>query len=203
MNGLAMLGVWAAVAAAIAVIAGWPPLQIWLEQHDKLAAWVQAVGSVAAIGLSVWVVQRQHRLELRRQEMADWQSKRAALQGLLQLMTGVQNVAGKVANIARHRAPNSEGLMNLSIELETLLNALSRTDYLRFQTHIAIEGASVTESLGRTLLQGMRDSYQRLRHGGDSEHWPYVIRLGNECSSGVIVRAEALFRSIEAMDRPS
>jgi hypothetical protein len=49
MNGLAMLGIWAAVAAAIAVVAGWGPLQIWLELHDKLAAWVQAVFSVIAI----------------------------------------------------------------------------------------------------------------------------------------------------------
>ncbi|WP_422086354.1 hypothetical protein [Variovorax sp.] len=201
MNGLAMLGVWATVAVAIAVIAGWAPLQAWLEAHEKLAAWVQAVGSVAAIGLSVWVVQRQHRLELRRQATAAWQSTRAGLQGLLQVMSGVQQVIVKVSNIARARAPNAEDLIHLSIELETLLNSLSRTDYLRFETHTAIEGVAVTESLGRTLLLRIREAYPRLK-SGDSELWGPIIKMANECAIGTDARAKALFASIEAMVPP-
>lgn len=55
MNGLAMLGIWTAAGVVIGTIAGWAPLQTWLETHDKLAAWVQAVGSIAAILGAAWI----------------------------------------------------------------------------------------------------------------------------------------------------
>ena len=63
MNGLMVLGLWAAVSAAIAVIAGWTPLAVWLQANEKLAAWAQAVGSIAAIAAGAaavwWQVHRQ------------------------------------------------------------------------------------------------------------------------------------------------
>ncbi|CAN7457505.1 hypothetical protein LJR099_003080 [Variovorax paradoxus] len=57
MNGLTMLGIWTAAAMIISTVVGWVPLSAWLETHDKLAGWAQAVGSVVAIAagaLAVW-----------------------------------------------------------------------------------------------------------------------------------------------------
>lgn len=201
MNGLAMLGLWAGVALVIALIAGWTSAVTWANANAGLSSWVQAVGSISAIGLAVWVVQRQHRLELHRQALTDWQGRHALLRGALMIMVGVQQVASKVANIARHRVPNAEDLLHLSIELETLLNALSRTDYLRFETHVVIEGLTVTESLGRTLLRRARDAYGPLRHG-ENEHWSGVVAIANECATGVGIRADLLHAEISEMAPP-
>ena len=67
MNGLVMLGIWSAVAMVIGVVAGWNPLSAWLEAHEKLAGWAQAVGSVLAIAAGAaavwWQVQRQAGLQ--------------------------------------------------------------------------------------------------------------------------------------------
>lgn len=38
----------------------WSSLLVWAESHDKLAAWVQAVGSVAAIVAAIWIGYRQN-----------------------------------------------------------------------------------------------------------------------------------------------
>lgn len=129
------------------------------------SGWVQAIGSVAAIGLSVWVVQRQHRLELRRQAIADWHAKRVALQGALQTMSGVLGVADKVANIARHRAPVLMDLFHLTIELEVMVNALARADYLKFETHSAIEGLTVTEAWAEHSSGMLKPGTSRLEKG--------------------------------------
>jgi len=91
MNGLAMLAMWSAAAAAIAVVAGWGPLQIWLESHDRLAAWVQAVFSIIAIFaagafamLPIRAV-RQDQLSARRESMRSLVTVVATLARLLSL----------------------------------------------------------------------------------------------------------------------
>lgn len=40
-------------------------LLTWIEVHDKLAAWVQAVFSVVAIGAAIWIERASHRRERR------------------------------------------------------------------------------------------------------------------------------------------
>jgi hypothetical protein len=202
MNGLVMLGLWTLVGAVIALLAGWSPALKWANENAGFSSWVKAVGSVAAIGLAVWVVQRQHRLELRRQAIADWQTKRAALQGALQVMSGVYSVAEKIASIGCVRPPVLMDLFHLAIELEVLVSALSRTDYLRFETHSAIEGLSVSESLGKALLHSAKKGHERMRQADAPDHWPAIVARANECAAGIKVRTDRLYADIVALEPP-
>lgn len=74
MSGLLLIATWAGTALCIAVIAGWGPLLQWMEGHEKLAAWVQAIFSVvailAAVGIATWQATRGERNEVRRQRVA-------------------------------------------------------------------------------------------------------------------------------------
>jgi hypothetical protein len=44
----------------------WELISCWIEAHPGLASWVQAIGSIAALGLAVWIPanQRRHEYEL-------------------------------------------------------------------------------------------------------------------------------------------
>lgn len=55
MTGLRVIGAWSATAAALLLILGWGPLVAWADLHPNMAAWVQAIGSIAAILVAIWV----------------------------------------------------------------------------------------------------------------------------------------------------
>ncbi|OCX17288.1 hypothetical protein [Pseudomonas graminis] len=44
----------------------WDCISAWIEHHPGLASWVQALGSIAALGLAVWIPASQRRYEFRR-----------------------------------------------------------------------------------------------------------------------------------------
>jgi hypothetical protein len=75
MTGLRMTAWWAAVAGALLLAMGWVPLVAWADKNPNMAAWVQAIGSIAAILVAVWVTYRQnaHQAELARRAAADRQ----------------------------------------------------------------------------------------------------------------------------------
>lgn len=131
MNGLRMLSLWTLAGCVIAVIAGWAPLSDWLDKHDKLAAWVQAVGSIAAIVATGIYVQWQHRLEVARKETEDRLARRRSLDVVVELAratkTSVRWVQqqllerGTVHDIAEGRAHLDRRVV---AELGTLLSGI-------------------------------------------------------------------------------
>jgi len=70
--------------ALIGVFAAYPP-----AATGDWAAWAQAFGSVTAIGLGLWVVQRQHTLEMQRREARKVAARLSMHQGALQLINAV------------------------------------------------------------------------------------------------------------------
>jgi hypothetical protein len=61
---------------------GWPELRDVLV-HQATAAWVQAIGSIGAIGAAAWVVHRQHKLEVERLEEQRIQGQVDAINGAM------------------------------------------------------------------------------------------------------------------------
>jgi hypothetical protein len=64
LSRLALSFIAAVVAFILLDASGYPLAAVFNSQST--AAWVQAIGSVAAIGASVWIVQRQHLLDQQR-----------------------------------------------------------------------------------------------------------------------------------------
>lgn len=49
----------------------WEVVSCWIESHPGLASWVQAIGAIAALGIAIWIPNRQHladRREAQRKE---------------------------------------------------------------------------------------------------------------------------------------
>lgn len=197
MNGLAMLGTWSAVGAAIAVVVGWGPLQIWLETHEKLAAWVQAVGSVAAIWLAMWVVQRQHGLEQKRQLEAEAREQIALNVGALHLLSAAFRLAEKVT---LQRNEHQLNLLHMCIELEGVANALARVDILRFDTHLTIEALLVAESAAKTLLGHMQAAHAATADDGHPR-WGPLRQFAEQTMALTKPRADMLHDSIAAAQK--
>lgn len=42
----------------------WEVVSSWIESHPGLASWVQAFGSIAALGIAIWVASSQRRTQL-------------------------------------------------------------------------------------------------------------------------------------------
>ena len=100
----------AAVRAAVPNPPDWCLLWQWgweaaCMPRSEWASWVQAIGSVAAIGLGMWAVQRAHRLEQQR-EVARAEAERLSLyHGALQLVGAVYQLGKK----ARDHANKNRG----------------------------------------------------------------------------------------------
>ncbi|WP_404483480.1 hypothetical protein ABWL43_18405 [Pseudomonas sp. HT11] len=43
----------------------WEVVSCWIESHPGLASWVQAFGSIAALGIAIWVASSQRRAQMR------------------------------------------------------------------------------------------------------------------------------------------
>jgi hypothetical protein len=148
---------------------------------SEWASWVQAIGSVLAIILAVWVVQKQHTLELHRQDIIELRRVLANRNGALQLISGVLSVAQKIKTYcdlavgahAHHPEQLTIGLNSLADamdELETTMNAVAGADHLLFDEHAVIEALMVAESTGRVLYRSGKLALE-LMHQDQQPHW--------------------------------
>ena len=132
---------------------------------EQWAAWAQAIFSGIAIFASVWLVNHQHKLELRRNAEAENQRKRQHFESVFQLIGAVYQITQKVMEWA---TPNSDepheryDLVRMRIELEGLVDALRQTDFGRFDQHMPIEAILVALSVARLMIEQLTTT-----HGGD------------------------------------
>ena len=61
----------------------WTVVSCWIEGHTGLASWVQAFGSIAALGIAIWIASSQRRVQLK----ADKEKSRLLL-GLVVTLAG-------------------------------------------------------------------------------------------------------------------
>ena len=175
----------------IGVFAAYPPLT-----PGDWAAWAQAFGSVAAIGLGLWAVQRQHRLELRRQAATTVAARHSQQQGALLLIDAVYRVAEKVSS---HADETALDLLHLSLEVEGIAAALAAVDPLRFDTQRAIDALLMAQASARKLLAHLQRAYD-LSLDGRGHKWAPVKEFAEQASAAVKGPMEA-FRAEAAEGR--
>ena len=83
-------------------------------------AWVQAVVSIGAIGASVWLVNRQHRLE----RDAHAAGQRVILEGAKQLVSAAEQMVRKTVNALDVGAHGVDDMRKLHVELEGIRSAI-------------------------------------------------------------------------------
>lgn len=168
--------------ALIGVFAAYPP-----AATGDWAAWAQAFGSVTAIGLGLWVVQRQHTLEMQRREARKLAARLSMHQGALQLINAVYKVAEKVKS---HPDETALDLLHLSLEVEGITSALANVDHLRFETPRAIDALLAAQAASRKLLAHLQRAYD-LSLDGRGHKWAPVKEFAEQASALVRPPMEA------------
>lgn len=169
---------------------------------SEWATWVQAIGSVLAIVFSVWVVTKQHNLELRRQKVAELAKALAHRRGVVQLVDGICAVAKKIQvfclNCAEAHKKSAEelhlglrSLGNAMDELEAVVNAVAGVDHLQFEEHSVIESLIVAESSGRVLLKVGKRALTLMEKDGQSR-WDDVTSEASRVVEDIRKRTDAL-----------
>ncbi|MFM9921849.1 hypothetical protein VLK31_02555 [Variovorax sp. H27-G14] len=176
--------------ALIGIFAAYPPLT-----PGDWAAWAQAFGSIAAVGLGLWVVQRQRTLEMRRHAELAAAARLSLHQGALQLVGAVYQVSEKVKS---HPDETALDLLHLSLELEGVTAALASVDPLRFDMPRAIDALLVAQAASRKLLSHLQRAYD-LSLDGRGHKWAPVKEFAEQASEAVKPPMEALRAALGEM----
>lgn len=174
--------------ALIGIFAAYPPVT-----PGDWAEWAQAFGSIAAVGLGLWVVQRQRGLEAQQHAAMASAARLSLHQGALQLVDAVHKVAEKVKS---HPDETALDLLHLSLELEGVTAALAAVDHLRFDMPRAIDALLVAQASSRKLLAHLQRAYD-LSLDGRGHKWAPVKEFAQQASDAVRPPMEALRAELE------
>jgi hypothetical protein len=142
---------------------------------------------VAAIGLGLWVAQRQRWLEAAR-EAAQAMAQRLALQqGALLLICAVYAVAEKVKS---HADETALDLLHLSLELEGVTSALVSVDHAALRHAARHRRAADGAGGSRKLLAHLQRAYD-LSLDGRGHKWAPVKEFAEQASEAVKPPMEA------------
>jgi hypothetical protein len=100
------------------VVRLWPMLRL---TSSELAAWVQAIGSIVAIGIAVRVVQMQHANTIAHSAELDRRSQKRSLNRLIITLQTIATAASEVSSLARRGS-----LISADLESAYLLEARRR-----------------------------------------------------------------------------
>lgn len=126
----------------------------------EVAAWVQALGGVAAIGSGFLFVNRQVRADRQRQRYVQALLRRERLKAASQLVAAVKRIVERARTLARVAPdpPDAEDSIDLFVtELQVVGDAIRKFDVSLFTSHVPIEALLVTGSLARLLATRLAD----------------------------------------------
>ncbi|MGO4609417.1 hypothetical protein AB4142_24040 [Variovorax sp. 2RAF20] len=192
---LSVAGAVFSAAMFVWAFAAYPP-----KGSTEWASWVQAIGSIAAIGAAAWVVQRQHNLEKARTAEAELRSRLSLHNAAFQLVGGVYRKAESVRDLACDEYRQVEFLRPLGSDLAGLVMALGKVNHLRFETHAAIEAILVAESVGREFQNFVYEARVYMEKGPHSQ-WIPLCERANAVLKEIKPRMDVVYAEIHALER--
>ena len=185
---------------AIEVIAGatllhWNELVAWADLHPNMAAWVQAFGSIGAILMAVWSVNRSHELQTLAKNQEAFDENTRTLAVVFQLVGGAALIARKIFDLGKNVRPTtSEELAMMGIELDAFADAVHRLDPSRLDRYEFIEAALVAEM----MLRRLRDAVNRVQFWTPHPPKPvYLQVVANMAHQELEARAKKLLNILE------
>lgn len=145
---------------------------IWIENHPGLAAWVQAVGSLIAVGaaafIAVWQTRkaRESRMLAEKQRLAD--DREAARLVLVTVAKFVTSFAMSIGDKG-----NLDGLPHVrSVDgaLEVYRETIARIPLPNLRDHVLCERVLVVQTYISGILDMLENLRAYLRRGGGASH---------------------------------
>ena len=170
--GFSCIGMFAVFLILLAERLGWPTFQEFML-HSATAAWIQAVGSIGAIGAATWVVYRQHSLQEQSRETEKFSARIDAVNGMMLILMRQLNalltyrkqiLEPERANPARHFAlPPTTQLKLSGLQVDwgqfayfsrtSAADALMQLILAHDAFHSAVDAINERNQLHRTDLQ--------------------------------------------------
>ena len=148
------------IAIAGGAMLRWTELVEWADKHPNMASWIQAFGSIGAIWIAAWSVNRTHALQIRQKAIEEFDEKTQALEVVFQLVGGAAQVAGKIFKLENEGGPATpDELVMMSIELDGFIDSLSRLEPSSIDRFEFIEAALVA---GMTLRR-LKNAVERVQ----------------------------------------
>lgn len=165
---------------------------------EQWAAWTQAFLSAAAIFASVLLVNRQHKLELARNALAEAERKRQHLNCAFQLVGAVYQITRKVVTWAQPSGTplhDRYDLQKMKIELDGLVEALRQTDYGRFDEHTPIEAILYAVSTARQMIGHLSNVYGQALQVSAADI-ALTLQMGNDLGPPLKERLDKLHQML-------
>ncbi|MFP3369233.1 hypothetical protein [Pseudomonas sp. SIMBA_068] len=128
----------------------WECFSYWIEHHPGLASWVQAIGSIGAIGIAIWIASSQRRAEAR--------ADRAKSKLVLDLIKTVAARADRAVSNDSVSSMTLNGHLNLIAGLYT---TLEKIDLLNLPAENMLEPMCNLRDALRALEAGMREAQRK------------------------------------------
>lgn len=169
--------------------------------RSECASWVQAWGSIGAILMAVWGVQRAHRLQQDAKAHEQAEDYTRFLETLFQLLGGARGVSVKIIkleSIGEGSTPDERGSM--LAELTALSDAFKRVDLNRFDRYDYIEAWLVGDGCTRKLISAVEwANHANARQFLDRTY----LRTTAESALAILEeRGKRLFESLEERGGP-
>lgn len=129
---------------------GWECVLGWVEHHPGVASWVQAVGSVGAIGIAIWIASSQRRSQIR--------SERKKEKLVLDLIKTIAVRADRIVSNMSASSMTLSGQMNL---ITGLCVSLEKIDLLNLPAENMLEPTCNLRDAMRALEAGMREAQRQ------------------------------------------
>lgn len=174
------------IAVAIGTLFGvWPAIAGWFTKSDSQApAWVQAVGSVAAILVAVWIADRQSREQRRIQGRRDTAVAAIAAAGLDDAITSLQFEMQKIYEYCTHIEGDAVAFIDRSLKELQIISQPSREHLLDLAP--VIPEAAVAYVHAFRMRSMMINMLQNIQHDAmlalpiDTGRWHSLGLLANK-----------------------
>lgn len=199
MTGLRLIATWTGAALVITAVAGWRPLLVWLERHDKLAGWVQAVGSVVAIYIAVWSVNRAHANQTRARAAESDEQYTRYLEAVFQIVGGAERVCAKIQVFIASVPDQLVSIPTMRLmrdELAAIRAAVDRIDLMKLHQYEFIQAVLATSASIPGVIEEISIAIEHASlQGADGED---VAQIAGEVSTSLRPRAEEIRAAIDA-----
>ena len=186
-----------AVLLLVFLIVRWPEVTTWAEAHEPLAAWAQAMFSVAAILAAAWTVQHAHYLETRSRKRELESAHKQFVQVARQLITAGMAIAQKLFKLEEDGFGNVYDRRVVLIELSTVRDAMAKMPVDRLDDFKLMEAWIVSEALVRKLVWDIEYTQQPGFPGPGDQH--YLRNMANEARQDLRERDQIFRHAIEKM----
>jgi hypothetical protein len=145
---------WALISSVASIVFWWPVFWQWALANPNAAAWVQALGSIGAIGVAIFVVGYQNILSLRAKAAEERQEMLLRRLKTANLIEQAQMYSMKVAlRTVMASGIKLDDVISMGFECETVAKQIDAIESMLFADTPALDSITIAQTASKLLAQ--------------------------------------------------